>query len=301
MPYDPKDPRSSLASDAAAKSKMPTEFAGVEYVKFYEIEPDETSPGVRTWYARGQNMIIAYTEASADTIFPRKGQPDQYVLLLPYRTVSVDITTGDGVKRVDGYTISFLPPGDSSVRVVAGGRFFRLFTIRSEDLAKKCSNAASYETAHPNVAPYKPWPAPVDGYRLRTYSFDVAAQEGRFGRIWRGSTFMVNYIDGGGKGPRDITKMSPHSHDDFEQCSILFEGVMVRHVRWPWITNMKKWRADDHEVCGAPSMVVVPPLALHTQQSMAERQRSVDIYCPPRVDFSQQQGWVLNADEYPLP
>jgi hypothetical protein len=300
MPYDAKDPRASLTPGPAV-DRTPTDFAGTEYAKFYETPPDETSSGVNTWYARGQNLIIAYTEASADTVFARTGQPDEYVLLLPDRTLSVDITTPEGTKRVAGHSLSIIPPGESSVRVPAKGRLFRLFTVLSEDLAGKCSNAKSFSTPHANVAPFKPWPAPLDGYHLRSYSLDVPPQEGRFGRIWRCSTIMVNYLDPQ-YGPRDPTKMSPHAHDDFEQYSLSVEGVFLHHIRWPWITNMNRWRADEHEECGTPSVAVIPAAAIHTTAAVDKGlNQLVDVFCPPRLDFSQKPGWVLNSDEYPMP
>src|SRR4030042_963228 len=86
----------------------------------------------------------------------------------------------DRANRVAGYSISIIPPGESSVRVLTKGRLFRLFTVLSEDLVKKCSNAKSYATPHPNVAPFEPCPAPSPGYRLRSYSLVVPPQEGRF-------------------------------------------------------------------------------------------------------------------------
>src|SRR5919202_6876290 len=101
--FDPRDPRSSLGSVATAGPKPATEFAGAEYVKFYEIPPQETSSGARTWYGRGQNFVVAYTEADGGATLARDAQPDEYVLLLPTRDTSVEVTTPQQTQRVGGY------------------------------------------------------------------------------------------------------------------------------------------------------------------------------------------------------
>lgn len=301
--YDTSDPRSTLVSAAArpATKVAATQFAAADVGKFYECAPQEDDAAGKSWFIRSQNAVIIYTEALDGGRFVREAQVDEYVLLLADPGVSATVTTSAGSTKVPGFSIAFVPPGNSEIRISGAGKIVRMYTARSGDLAAKCANAHAYETAHPNVAPIVAWPEATTGPKVRVYSLDVPDELGRFGRIWRCSTFMINWLPPQ-TGQRDITKLSPHHHDDFEQISLALEGAFTHHLRWPWTTNMNNWRDDQHEYCGSPSAIVIPPPAIHTSRWMAEGvNQLVDIFCPPRVDFSQKPGWVLNADDYPMP
>ncbi len=298
--YDKSDPRAALAPAGATRAAA-TEFAGAEYAKFYETKPQIEDATASTWITRGQNFIIVFSEAKAGAVFERGTQVDEYVLLLPDAATSATIVAGGKTEKIPGYSITFVPPGPSKVTVTGSGRVIRMFATTATDLAALCSNAASFTKPQPNIPPFAAWPAPKDGYKIRTYSLDVPDEPGRFGRIWRCSTFMVNFLPPQ-LGPRDVTKLSPHFHDDFEQCSLVLDGAFTHHLRWPWTVNMHAWRKDEHEYCGAPSVTVIPPPAIHTSRGMtAGVNLMVDIFAPPRIDFSLKPGWVLNTADYPMP
>ena len=298
--YESYDPRSKLAARPAATGAVEG-FAAAEYVKFHELPPAEQGPQARTWYGRGQNMIVGYSEGTPGAQFARSGQLDEYMFVLPQAGDGAVIEAGGEREEIPGFSIAIVPPGDSRVTLRQAGQLIRVFSARNADLAARTANAAAYAQPHPNIPPFEPWPAPPGGFRIRTYSLEVPAQPGRFGRIFRCTTMMINMLPFE-PAPRDVTRLSPHHHDDFEQCSLAIMGAFTHHIRWPWTANQQHWREDDHEPCPAPSIAVIPPPAIHTSAATrTDGNQLVDIFSPPRMDFSKQPGWVLNADEYPMP
>jgi len=304
--YLADDPRSKLQSagdtgDAKPAAAVPgARFAAAEYGLFATTPPQHTDPGERTWYTRGQNFIVAYTQASPGATLQRAAQRDEYMVLIPERDMPVSIEAGGEVREVRGYALIIVPPGSSAIFVQGTGTVIRVFSTATAELNALAANAAAYAHAHPNIPPFEPWPAPPEGYRLRIYDLDVPPQPGRFGRIWRCTTLMLN-VHPLEPGPRDTARLSPHHHADFEQGSLALQGSFTHHIRWPWTPDMKDWREDDHTVCPAPSLAVIPPPAIHTSAGTDPKlNHLVDIFSPPRMDFSTMEGWVLNAQEYPI-
>lgn len=299
MPYDPSDPRTQLVT-AAATTGVPRAASCRELGN--EAVDETHTHGSRTWWTRSQALVVAYTDARPDDALVVEGvDGESVVLVLDGAEVGVEHSTGDEV--VSEPAVVFIPPGTSTVRVLGGGTVVRLIASSTAPaLAARCSNADDYTEPDGNVAEFVAWPDPPAGHRVRVYRLaEHPLEQGRFGRIFRSTTVMVNVLAEDGE-PRDPAKLSPHHHDDFEQVSLQIHGDYVHHLRVAWTADSTAWRDDEHHHCVAPAVVVIPPPLIHTSQAVsAMRHWLIDVFAPPRLDFSQRPGWVRNADEYPMP
>jgi hypothetical protein len=291
--YAADDIRSKLATAAPVSTNAPIRES--QWIEFKTHEPTFTGThGSRTWIARAANLVLAYTEAKAGDVFPRTAQPDEYAVLMYSDSAPVTVN-GESVAE-EAFVV--VPPGDSEIRVDADGVLIRLFSSVATDLTSAALNAEAYAEPDERAAPLIPWPDPVGGFRLRVYRLaDTPIAEGRFGRIFRTTNLMVNFLAEESR-PRDPLKLSPHHHDDFEQISLAVKGRFKHHIRYPWGPDSTSWREDEHAEIATPSICVIPPPTVHTTQGIGEHQQLIDIFGPPRVDFSAQ-GWVLNAADYP--
>lgn len=301
MAYRKDDPRSALAT--AARPDSGDAIAAAQYFDFRDLaSPDGPTLDARTAVVRGQNVIIAHTWTRADDDLDNGTLDGELAVLLIGGSPAISVITTDGSTRIDGPGLVVVPPGTSRILVHGDGPIIRLVEAAEPAWRDRPANAGAYAEDHPRVALLERWPEPVGGYKLRYYPLaDVPADKARFGRIFRTRSFMVNFIYEQ-HGPRDPRKMSPHTHDDFEQLSLAVQGEYVHHIRTPWLPDMTTWRDDEHVRLGSPSLCVIPPPTVHTSAAGdPDVNQLLDIFSPPRVDFSEKPGWVLNADEYPMP
>ncbi len=267
----------------------------------HDSPPQRTeADGTRHWITRGANFVIVATQARAGAVLAREVQDDEYMLLLP-QGMGARVEAGAQVETSDGDALFIVPPGASRVTVTGAGWLYRVFSHRAVDLASAAENAADYTGGGADVAPLVPWPEPVGGWKLRHYRLADHVRSDNPMRLFRSSNLMINVFVPQPR-PRDIRRMTPHSHEDFEQASLLLAGSCVHHMRYPWNADLTSWREDEHGALGSPSVIVIPPRVIHTTQTTDTTLNwLVDVFAPPRVDFSLKPGLVRNADEYPLP
>ncbi len=273
------------------------------HARHYAEPPQSTgTDGSRHWITRAANFVTVVTQAPAGTVLARNNLDESMLLLPP--GVAAEVDAGGDRVDTDGEALIIVPPGESRVTVRTGGTVVRVFSNKASDLTAAAGNAANYADGAPEVAPITPWPDPVGGFRLRYYDLrkiDSPDPSPLKMRVFRSTNLMINVFLPWAKR-RDATKLSPHWHDDFEQMSLGLQGSFVHHLRYPWASDKTRWREDEHENYDSPSVLVIPAGVIHTTQDVGQGTTwLIDIFGPPRMDFSSRPGFVLNADEYPIP
>lgn len=295
------DPRSQLGSSGAPRAAGAN--VAPQYFEFGHMDPTVVTPsGGRQWWVRSQALVIGYLELAAEDPVTLGDHPDEYMVIVPEGSAPISISAGaDHTNAVAGQLVA-VPSGNSTISSADASVVVGVFSSQSADLCARSANADFYESPDPNVAAWTPWPAATGGPALRVYDAGtVPPDPDRFGRIYRCSSVMVNWLYPS-LGPREPDKLSPHHHDDFEQISLQLGGSFVHHIRTPWTSDMADWRDDEHHHTSSPSVTVIPPPSIHTSQAVGgSLHQLIDIFAPPRFDFSARPGWILNADDYPMP
>lgn len=294
-PRTTSDPREKLAG-AGAVAADTTSIAPPETVDYRSVDGRrEVGPTMWAKAARAQNFVLDLAVGTDDFTL-EWDDTIGYVVIALDDDGSVDVSAGEGTVSLNGRGIVTVPAGHSTVVGRGGGRLARMFPAASAQAADLAANSASYAEPHPRVALVEP----VKGEVAELKSFAVADfpnEGGRFGTIFRTETLMINFLDDS-PGARDTEKMSPHHHDDFEQGSFTTSGEWAHHIRTPWTKQMSKWREDEAIAVGGETLTVIPPPTVHTSRSVGSGlNRMIDLFSPSRGDF-EDQGWVLNAEDY---
>jgi hypothetical protein len=275
------------------------------HARHYEQAPQVAdADGTRHWITRAANFVVVVTDAAKGAVLNRRNQVDEYLLLLP---PALAARVEARAERIDagGDSLTIVPPGDSTVTLGAAGVMARVFSSKATDLAAKAVNAAVYADGAPEVAPIVPWPDPTGGFKLRHYKLaDIPSPDPSplKMRVFRSTNLMINIFERWNTR-RDHTKLSPHSHEDFEQISLGLQGGFIHHLRYPWGADKTAWQDDEHvHYAQSPSVLVIPPRVIHTTQDVGEGTTwLIDVFGPPRLDFSRRPGFVINAADYPMP
>ncbi|WP_207844372.1 hypothetical protein [Williamsia soli] len=272
-------------------------IANPQYIDLHGEASTSTAAGGRSWTVRGNNYALEYVEAAAGDVFSYESACE-HVMIVPDDGVDLQISSLGQQVRVTEAAVVVLPAGATELAVGGDMRFVSLVDNRDTHRTGSALNQESYREPDPRVSGIKVAARREPSTGPEVFALSAYPPEpGRFGTIFQSETFLVNLLDLQ-QGPRDATKLSPHHHDDFEQCSLALAGVWTHHLRTPWGPDKSQWRDDEHRTIGSPSVTIIPPPLVHTSEAVGEgANRLIDVFCPIRQDFIDK-GWVLNSTNY---
>ncbi|QGZ65552.1 cupin domain-containing protein [Paraburkholderia acidisoli] len=265
----------------------------------FDTPPQLDSHGNQRWVLRTAHFALAMTRIEGRATIDIRETAESMIVAPAALRVRVRVDTMQQQAPSEGDTLFILPPGESQVDVEGNGLLAHIVGTTSRETLGAALNAADYAAGAPELSECRAWPDPVNGFKLRHYRLDDYVDATQPGRAFRCTNLMVNITDIY-PGKRDSKKLKPHSHDDFEQITLTYAGRFAHHLRTPWGPDSTQWQADEHLEIDSPAAISLPAGLIHTSQALEAGCWLVDIFGPPRMDFSQMPGFVRNGDEYPL-
>ncbi|MBO0688250.1 MAG: hypothetical protein J2P40_01565 [Candidatus Dormibacteraeota bacterium] len=239
------------------------------FARFAEYDPDETDGDTLTWYVRGRNVLVAYTEADTGAVLASGHRPGEYVVLLPETRGAVHVRAAKETVEVPGASLAVVPPGPSEIRVDGRMPVVRLFPAQSLEEA----DGASAE------------PEPqldgdlTDRSSIRCHDLSRPPELGSTIRLWRSPTLLVACPDPA-RGPVDPASVVPRHYPDAERYALVLRGEFVHRVRQPGVAGDPV--EEEQERCGAPSLAIIPPKLVNSSQAVGPGlNEMVEVYCPP--------------------
>lgn len=258
-----------------------------------ETAVHDLAPGT---VARGQNFFVQWLKGDGTTF--AASSPHEMLLLLPDE--GAEVSTGHGAPQsAPGRSVCVLPAGNVKVRPREGTRAVLIASSRTDLAPGAACNERDYASPDTRIvgsdAGYRRTRANDELQVIRIDSIQPPADKPRL-KMLQSDTLSINWVEY--QGARDRSKLSPHSHTDFEQGSLAIEGHFVHHLRVQWGVDANQWRDDQHLEAGPASMISIPVQLIHTTEGVGPgRHLLIDVFSPPRKDFIDK-GWVANSADY---
>ena len=250
-------------------------------------------------FASGQNFSVECLRSDVSSSHKIESIHES-ILVVP--DVAITLVFKDGTIEIPQRALVILPKGLYEISFDAKGRVFALTTGRV-DLKQshaQSQNDSEHAQSDPRVKPIgHPFGQSENGENgIRIYAVDDIPHPVGNPRLkfFQTSTMSINWVEY--HGSRDRTKLSPHSHEDFEQGSLAISGDFIHHLRTPWGPNADDWRDYKHMAAPPDSLLVTPPEIIHTTEGIGVGHSIlIDVFAPPRRDFIAK-GWMHNAADY---
>lgn len=295
--YHQTDPRSTLATATSGTTRHQlSTFGEPQLFLLHDTESSVRSVGgSSTWYVRTASFFIAYYEVAAGDRVELLAASADRLLVIPHDDESIVVEPAGGAPiPVDEATVQVVP-GACAVSARTAATVIECAAYADLNEVPPALNDVAYLEPTPGLRALEPRRVPAFQDEVKTYPMsDYTPSPDRFGRMFVSSNVMVNLLETE-DGPRDTARLSPHDHDDFEQCMITTRGSYVHHWRTPWTADLASWREDRHPHYESPGIAVIPPQVEHTANSLSDGlNQMIDFFGPPRRDFIEK-GWILNA------